>query len=152
MRRGVGLVLALVLFAFIISLGGLLAIWLIVGAEPTVPTRATLILRLDGDPVEGGPDDGISQFLPVRRARSIRMLVENVHKAKADRRIAALIVRPTGLTSPYVAKIQELRDAILDFRRSGKPAVAYLEDGGQTEITSRPRATGSSSCPRARFN
>jgi protease IV len=133
MRRGVGLVLALVLFAFIISLGGLLAIWLIVGAEPTVPSRATLVLRLDSDPVEGGPDDGLSQFLPVRRARSIRTLVANIHKAKSDRRIAALMVRPTGLTSPYVAKIQELRDAILDFRRSGKPAVAYLEDGGQTE-------------------
>ena len=49
------------------------------------------------------------------------------------------MVRPTGLTSPYVAKIQELRDAILDFRRSGKPAVAYLEDGGKTRVPSRDR-------------
>ncbi len=29
--------------------------------------------------------------------------------------------------------MQELREAILDFRRSGKPAVAYLEDGGQPD-------------------
>ena len=69
----------------------------------------------------------------MQRARSIRALVENVRKAKADRRVAALLVRPTGLTSPYLAKVQELRDAILDFKRSGKPAIAYLEDGGQTE-------------------
>lgn len=133
MRRGVWLVVFLVLLACLVSLGGLIAIWLTVGGEPSVPSRGTLVLRVDGDPAEGGPDDGIAQFLPVRRAHSIRMLVENVRKAKVDRRVTALVVRPTGLTSPYLAKIQELHDAILDFRRSGKPAVAYLEDGGQTE-------------------
>jgi protease-4 len=133
MRRGVGLVLFLILFAFIVSFGGLLAIWLTVGGEPSVPSRSTLVLRIDGDPVEGGPNEGFTQFLPVRRARSIRTLVENVRKAKVDRRVAALVVRPTGLASPFLAKVQELRDAILDFRRSGKTAVAYLEDGGQTE-------------------
>ena len=132
-RRGVGLVLALVLLACLVSFGGLLAVWLVVGGEPTVPLRSTLILRVDGDPVEGGPDDGFAQFLPVRRARSIRMLVENVRKAKVDRRVAAMVVRPSGLASPYTAKIQELRDAILDFRRSGKPVVAYLEDGDQID-------------------
>ena len=132
-RRGVGLVLALVLVACLVSFGGLLAIWLVVGAEPTVPSRSTLVLRIDGDPVEGGPDDGFAQFLPVRRAHSIRMLVENVRKAKVDRRVAAMVVRPSGLSSPYTAKIQELRDAILDFRRSGKPVVAYLEDGDQLD-------------------
>jgi protease-4 len=132
-RRGVGLVLALVLVACLVSVGGLLAIWMVVGAEPNIPSRSTLILRIDGDPVEGGPDDGFSQFLPVRRAHSIRMLVENVRKAKVDRRVAAMVVRPSGLSSPYTAKVQELRDAILDFRRSGKPAVAYLEDGEQID-------------------
>jgi protease-4 len=132
-RRGVGLVLALVLVACLVSFGGLIAIWLVVGAEPSVPSRSTLILRIDGDPVEGGPDDGFSQFLPVRRAHSIRMLVENIRKAKVDRRVAAMVVRPSGLSSPYTAKVQELRDAILDFRRSGKPAVAFLEDGEQID-------------------
>jgi protease-4 len=132
-RRGVGLVLALVLVACLVSVGGLLAIWMVVGAEPNIPSRSTLILRIDGDPVEGGPDDGFSQFLPVRRAHSIRMLVENIRKAKVDRRVAAMVVRPSGLSSPYTAKVQELRDAILDFRRSGKPAVAYLEDGEQID-------------------
>ena len=69
----------------------------------------------------------------MQHAPSVRALVENIRKAKLDRRVAAMVVRPTGLQSPYLAKIQEVRDAILDFRRSGKPAIAYLEDGGQTE-------------------
>ncbi len=133
LSRGAKIVILLVVFACFVSIGGMLTIWLIVGAEPSVPAKSSLVLRIDGDPVEGGPDDGITQFLPGRRALSVRTLVVNIRKAKVDRRIAALVVRPTGFTSPYLAKVQEVRDAILDFRRSGKPAVAYLEDGGQTE-------------------
>jgi protease-4 len=132
-RRGVGLVLALVLAACLVSFGGLFAIWLVVGGEPTVPSGSTLVLRIDGDPVDGGADDGLTQFLPGRRVHSVRMLVENIRKAKVDRRVSAMVVRPSGLSSPYTAKVQELRDAILDFRRSGKPAVAYLEEGEQVE-------------------
>jgi protease-4 len=129
----VALVLVLVMIACLISFGGLLAIWLMLGREPSVPTRSTLVLRIDGDPSEGGPDESFSQFLPVQRTPSVRTLVQNVRKAKADSRIVALVVRPSALASPFLAKAQELRDAILDFRRSGKPAIAYLEDGGQTE-------------------
>jgi protease-4 len=132
-RRGVGLVLFLLVFACAVSVSGLVAIWLMIGSEPSVPSRATLVLRIDSDPVEGSPDDGLRQLLPVQRPRSVRALVDNVRKAKADRRVAALLIRPTGLQSPYLAKVQELRDAIVDFRKSGKPAIAYLEDGGQTE-------------------
>jgi protease IV len=133
LSRGVKFVVVLLVFACFVSIGGMLAMWLMVGAEPSVPARSTLVLRIDGDPVEGGADDTISSLLPVQRTRSVRMLVTNIRKAKVDRRVAALVVRPTGLTSPYLAKVQELRDAIIDFRRSGKPAIAYLEDGGQTE-------------------
>ena len=40
---------------------------------------------------------------------------------------------PTHLDLPYWGKVQELRDAILDFRQSGKRINAYLEDGGDRE-------------------
>lgn len=132
-HRGVRVVVLLLVLACLVSLVGMATLWLILGVEPSVPSKATLVLRIDGDPVEGGPDDGISQFLPVQRARSVRTLVENIHKAKVDRRITALVVRPTGLQSPYLAKVQEVRDALVDFRTSGKPAIAYLQEGGQTE-------------------
>jgi protease IV len=133
LRRGVGVVIFLVVFACLISFGGLLAIWLMLGHEPSVPARATLVLRLDADPVEGGADDGFSQFIPGNRPPTVRTLVENLRKAKVDSRIAGVLIKPTGLQSPFVAKLQEVRDAIADFKRSGKPAVAFLEDGGQAE-------------------
>ena len=50
-----------------------------------------------------------------------------------DKRIQAVIILPAGLKAPLWAKVQEVRDAILDFRKSGKPAVAYLEYGGDRE-------------------
>jgi protease IV len=133
LRRGVGIVIGLVLVACFLSFGGLLAVWLMLGREPSVPQRSTLVLRLDSDPVEGGPDDGFSQFLPRSRPPTVRTIVENLRKAKVDSRVAAVFLKPTGLESPYLAKVQEIREAVLDFRRSGKAAVAYLEDGGQTE-------------------
>jgi len=130
-RSGIRLVLVLLVLAIVVSMGGLLMLWLLIGAEPPVPSTATLVLHVSGDPGEGVPDDSFSQFLPVDRPPTVRSLVENIRKAKADGRVRALVVKPMALSSPYTAKLQELREAILDFRRSGKPAVAYLEDGSQ---------------------
>src|SRR6185295_15575556 len=36
-------------------------------------------------------------------------------------------------TSPFWAKVQEIRDAVLDYRTSGKPVYAYLEYGGDRD-------------------
>jgi protease-4 len=40
---------------------------------------------------------------------------------------------PSSFESPFWAKVQELRDAVLDFRKSGKIVVAFLEYGGDRE-------------------
>ena len=131
MRRGLALVLVLLIAAVFVSFTGLLVLWAVLGRGPSVPSSTTLVFRLAGDPVEGGGDEGISQFIPGERQPSVRSIVENVRKAKLDRRVRALVVSPLGLGSPYPGKVQEIREAIADFRRSGKPAVAYLEDGSQ---------------------
>jgi len=133
MRRGVGLVLAIVIFSCLASLTGLVAIYALVGREPAVPARSTLVLRLSGDLGEGGPEDVFGQYLPVRRPTTVRTVVENLRKARVDPRISAVLVVPSGFTTPYWAKLQEAHDAIVDFRRSGKQAFAYMEYGGQSE-------------------
>ena len=60
-------------------------------------------------------------------------LVDNLRKAKVDRRVAAVLLKETGFTTPYWGKVQEIRDAVLDFKKSGKPVYAYLEYGGDRE-------------------
>jgi len=44
-----------------------------------------------------------------------------------------VLLKPTSFESPYWGKIQELRNAVLDFKRSGKAVYAYLEYGGDRE-------------------
>ena len=54
-------------------------------------------------------------------------MLEALRKAKVDPRVGAIVIAPSRLQAPFWAKVQEVRAGILDFRRSGKPAYAYLE-------------------------
>ena len=63
----------------------------------------------------------------------MRSIVDNLRKAKVDPRVRAVLLKPTGFESPFWGKVQEIRDAVLDFKKSGKPVYAYLEYGGDRE-------------------
>ncbi len=118
--------------AVFLSMAGLALLYLAVGREPNVPADATLVLRVGGDLSEMAPADVVG-YLRGARAPTVRSIVENLHKAKVDSRIRAVLVKPTGFSSPYWGKVQEVRDAMLDFKESGKPLYAYLEYGGDRE-------------------
>jgi protease-4 len=132
LRRAVALVLALIGLAVAVSIGGILLLYLLTARGPSVPDRATLVVRTGGELLERQPDDVVGQVLG-REAASLRGYVESLRKARRDPRIAAVMLRPTAVDTPFWGKLQELREAILDFRQSGKPVVAYLEYGGDRE-------------------
>jgi protease IV len=131
-RRGIGLVITLLIVAVIVSIGGLLVLVLLVGREPAVSPNSVLVLRVEGDLPEVASDTFLENFVANRQS-SVRTIVSSLRKAKTDTRITSVIVQPGNLTSAYWAKLQEIRDAILDFRTSGKHAYAYLEYGGDRE-------------------
>jgi protease IV len=131
-RRGLGLVLGILLVAILVSMAAMVVLAFVVSREPPVPANAVLVLRVEGDLADAESDTVFASVLGARR-HGTRAIVENLRKAKADRRISGVIVRPVGLTSAYWARLQEVRDAILDFKSSGKPAVAHLEYGGDRE-------------------
>ena len=68
-----------------------------------------------------------------RDVDTVRGFVESLRKAKRDPRITSVLLMPSTLELPYWAKVQELRDAVLDFRKSGKNVIAFLEYGGDRE-------------------
>jgi protease-4 len=117
----------LIVVASVASALGLGAAWYVVSREPSVPQNSTLVLNLATDLHETSPDDLFRQLLGGGEARSLRSVVEALRKAKVDKRVGAVLIVPSGLEAPYWGRIQEVRDAILDFRKSGKPAIAYLE-------------------------
>ncbi len=130
-RRGVWLVLILIIVAMAVSAAGLVFTALLVGHEPQVARNSTLVLTVSGDLQEMEPGGVIGQFFEA--PPTVRSIVEALRKAKVDDRVASVIIRPTG-TAALWGKVQEVRDAIADFRTSGKPAVAYLEYGGEQEF------------------
>jgi len=130
-RRGVWLVLVLVILAVIVSAGGLITMALLVGREPEVPGNSTLVLKIGGNLEEMEPGGVIGQFLEA--PPPVRSIVDSLRKARVDPRVSSVIVRPTGAAALW-GKIQEVRDAITDFRRSGKPIIAYMEYGGEQEF------------------
>ena len=131
-RRGVRLVLLLILSASFISMAAVLGTYLLMYGEPSVPDHATLVLRI-GDLPEGFGADRLRELVGGRRSLTVQDVVQDLKKAKTDPRINAVLVMPNGLPDAYWAKVQEVRDAILEFRTSRKPAFAYLEYGGQRE-------------------
>jgi len=128
-RRGIGFVVGLIVFACIVSAAGVAALWYVLGREPSVASNALLVMRLDTDLRDGSSDDVVRQLLGGGAPKTLRSIVDDLRKAKVDKRVKAVLIVPGGLQAPLWGRIQELRDAILDYRRSGKPAYAYLEYG-----------------------
>src|SRR6476469_6609449 len=131
-RRGFALLFTLLGIAFFISIVGFAALYVLFGREPAVPSNATLVLRVGGPLAELAPNDVVG-YLRGTRAPTVRASVDNLRKAKVDSRIRAVMLKPTGFESPFWAKVQEIRDAVLDFKKSGKPVYAYVEYGGDRE-------------------
>jgi protease-4 len=128
-RRGVWLVVTLILVAVLVSAGGLAFTLFLMGRQPVLVSDSTLVLRLSGDLPEHEPG-GFPSLL--RDQPTLRGVIDALRRATTDRRVKGVVFVPTP--SPMLwGKTQELRDALLEFRRSGKPLSAYLEYAGNRE-------------------
>ena len=126
--KGLRFVVGFLLIATVVSVVAMLMLYLAVGQEPSVPNRATLVLRPSGDIPEVLPD-----VILGGDELTVRAYVELIRKAKSDSRIAGILLRPGGINSPFWAKLQEIRSAIEDFKTSGKYVHAWLEYAGDRE-------------------
>jgi protease IV len=92
---------------------------------------APLVLELDLTEglTEGPPADPLAALLSMRKPRLADVL-GGLKRARQDSRVKALIVKiggqPLGL-----AMVQELRQAVIHFRASGKLTVAFAETFGE---------------------
>jgi protease-4 len=127
-KRAVRFVFVFLIVATFLSVAAMVMLYVVVGQEPPVPARATLVLSPSGDVPEVLPDVvfGAEEL-------TIRGYLELIRKAKADSRINGILLKPGSLTSPFWAKAQELREALEDFKASGKYVHAWLEYAGDRE-------------------
>jgi protease-4 len=99
---------------------------------PTIQGNSILAFTVEGDIPESPP---VEVPLPVFEQRSpptVRDNWELLRKAAADSRIRAVVFMPQDLNAGW-AKLQELRDNLLVFKKSGKPLYAYLRAPGTRE-------------------
>src|SRR5205809_440607 len=130
-RRGVWIVIVVIVFAVVVSAIGMIVLVGAFGREPQVARNSTLVLRIGGDLNEMEPGGVFGPF--IESAPTVRSVVEMLRHAKTDSRIKSVILKPSGAGALW-GKVQEVRDAVVDFRGSGKPIVAYLEYGDEQEF------------------
>ncbi len=128
LRRSTYLLLA-VLFFLIVGVGAVASYFLFEVGRPTVevPARAVLDIGLSGPVSEIAPPDFWSSLFMNAPSVVIHDVWLGLRKAKSDPRIKAVLLRP-GLLECSWGKVSEIRDAVLDFRTSGKKVFAYFEE------------------------
>jgi protease-4 len=131
-RRVVAVIFTLLGVALVVSVVGFVALYFLIAREPSVASNSILVLRVGGTLPEIAPSDFVGYVRGVRTP-TVRSIVDSLRKAKVDSRVSAVLLKPTGFESPFWGKVQEIRDAIVEFKKSGKPVYAYLEYGGDRE-------------------
>ena len=119
-----GLLLGLILIGIV----GVAVIWLALRkGEPTIRDNSVLTLRVAGSLPDYSPDDPFKKFFG-GPDQSLTGLIMQFKKAKVDKRIKVILL-DVNMSGVGWGKAEEIRDAITDFRSSGKQVYAFIELG-----------------------
>jgi protease IV len=121
-----GLTLLIIVFAFVKLAGSF-------GDKPvTVADGSTLVLKLEGALPEKTPAEIPLPIFEAQTPMTVHEVWETFRRAAADSKIKGIIFEPRGVSIGW-AKMQEVRDEILQFKKSGKPIITYLREPGARE-------------------
>jgi protease-4 len=109
------------------GIGASIAIALM-GLPAQMPAKAILTVDLDRGIVESLPNDPFDRF-KIGDSYVLRDVLDALARGADDTRLRGIIIK-TGGASLGLAKVQELREALFAFRRSGKFALAFSESFG----------------------
>src|SRR5829696_7740108 len=135
MTRGSKIALVIVgLLAVFVLLAGLVVVAVVMSLdnEPEVESNSVLVLNVEGSLPDYANADEMSARFFGGETNSLANLLLQLRKAKADKRVGAVLL-DIGMLGGGWAKSDEIRDAVADFRKSGKLIYAYMEFGGDKE-------------------
>jgi protease IV len=114
----------------ILTLLLLLAFGLVAAASRSrVPSKAILEVNLETGLIEDVPADTLAQAL-LSGTPTVRDIVDALDRASGDERVAGMVARFGG-SGIGLAQVQEIRDAVRNFRAHKKFAVAWAETFGE---------------------
>ncbi len=125
--------LATLIGLFLFTIIGFFLLFAIIGAAseepvPEVKDQSVLALKLSGVLMERAYEDPFEDLFPGNTVSSHGLLeiLQSIESAKDDSKIEGIYLQPSFLSGGF-ASIQEIRDALLDFKSSGKFIMAYAE-------------------------
>ncbi|MFM9905230.1 MAG: signal peptide peptidase SppA [Pyrinomonadaceae bacterium] len=100
--------------------------------KPDVTENSVLILSLSGELPDYVAEEPVAKAFGIKQRQSFTSLLTQLRKAKVDNRISAVLL---NIDFPGIGwgKADEFRDAVKDFKASGKPVYAYMEIGTNRE-------------------
>ncbi|OON68854.1 signal peptide peptidase SppA [Hymenobacter sp. CRA2] len=98
--------------------------------EVTVASNSVLELRLDKPLTERKQEAEFSVFGGSGSSIGLNALKDAIRRAKTDDDIKGILLN-LDVVSGGMASLEEVRDALLDFKKSGKFIVAYHETGSE---------------------
>lgn len=104
-------------------------IFLAMTRKKDVPPKTILELDLEHEVIEYQPDDPIAKAAGSERL-VLHDLTMTLERAESDPKVVGLVAR-MGASKLGVATIQEIRDAIVRFRKKGKFALVFSETFGE---------------------
>ena len=113
------LLVVLLLLLFIVSL-----------KRPRIHSNTVLEIDFEKGLIESAPDAMVYRLTGGKQLQ-IRNVVTAVDAASKDKRSKGIIAHIAAGPFPY-ADVQEIRDAVIRFRKSGKPAFAFAESFGES--------------------
>ena len=113
----------------IVLVTAVLALISVLVVRKSIPSKVILEANFEKHLVEYVPNDPLARIV-VGQPMTVLGVVEALERASADKRVVGLIAR-VGEAGLSLAEIQEIRDAVIAFRKSGKTAIAYSETFGE---------------------
>lgn len=134
MKRSTYIILIILFFLALAAVGTFFVIVEDLRGRPVeMPARGYLDVPLSGSVPEIAPPEALLTALLGRKPLTMHDLWRNLRKAKVDARIQAVVIR-FGILECDWAKATEIREAILDFRRSGKKVYALIDEAPDFDL------------------
>ena len=116
-----------ILFVVIAILGAMSLVGMVASGEATknVSDNSVLVVNLSGTMEEQAGDNTLNQFLgSAASTMGLQETLEAIQKAKENDNVKGIYIEAGSFSADY-ASLQEVRNALLDFKKSGKWIVAY---------------------------